>query len=193
MNVKYDKLDIGCGANKCSPDAVGIDVAAGPGVDIVGDALDILRAMDANSVGSIYSSHFLEHHEFPDKILKEMIRIIIPEGSLELRVPHFSDPWFHSDPTHKHSFGLYTFAYYFKNSIFSRKLPSYCLIDGAHIETINLTFGSTRPFYVRHGFKKIVQFLVNINNYTRELYEELFPGVLNCSEIHVIIKKDLMQ
>jgi predicted SAM-dependent methyltransferase len=189
MNIKYTKLDIGCGANKCDSEAVGIDVAAGPGVDIVGDALDVLRGIDTNSVGSVYSSHFLEHHEHPDKILQEMIRVIVPTGRLELRVPHFSDPWFYSDPTHKHPFGLYTFAYYFKNSFFLRKVPTYCNIDGAQIETIRLVFSSTRPFYLRHAFKKVIQYLVNSSNYTRELYEELFSGILSCSEIHVIIRK----
>lgn len=190
MNIKYKKLDIGCGSQKCEPDATGIDIAPGPGVDLVGDALLILQSMCDNSVGSIYSSHFLEHHDKPVDILKEMVRVIVPGGQLEIRVPHYSDPWFYSDPTHKTHYGLYTFAYYFKNNFFLRKVPNYCLIDGAFIKTIRLGFGSTRPFYLRHGFKKLIQFLVNLSNYTRELYEELLTGVLHCSEIKVIIQKD---
>jgi predicted SAM-dependent methyltransferase len=190
MQIKYKKLDIGCGSQKCEPDATGIDIAPGPGVDLVGDALSILQSMDANSVGSIYSSHFLEHHDNPAAILKEMVRVVVYGGQLEIRVPHFSNPWFYSDPTHKTPFGLYTFAYYFKNSIFSRKLPSYCLIDGAYIKAIQLNFGSTRPFYIRHGIKKAIQLVVNLSNYTRELYEEMLSGVINCSEIKVIVQKN---
>lgn len=190
MTIKYKKIDVGCGANKCDPEAVGVDMAAGPGVDMVGDALDILRGFEDNSVGSIYSSHFLEHHADPAAILKEMIRVIVPEGTLELRVPHFSDPWFYSDPTHKHPFGLYTFGYYFKNDLFARKLPGYCRIEDAHIEKIKLNFGSTRPFYIRHALKKVVQLMVNICSYTRELYEELFSGVFKCSEVYVLVRKD---
>lgn len=190
MQIKYEKLDIGCGSKKCEPDATGIDLMPGPGVNLVGEALTILRNMEANSVGSIYSSHFLEHHNNPSDMLEEMVRVVVPGGQLDIRVPHFSNPWFYSDPTHKTPFGLYTFAYYFKNNIFSRKLPSYCLIDDAYIKTIQLNFGSTRPFYIRHGFKKMIQFLVNASNYTRELYEELFTGIFNCSEIKVIIQKN---
>jgi predicted SAM-dependent methyltransferase len=190
MQIKYKKLDIGCGSQKCEPDATGIDIAPAPGVDLVGDALVILRSMEANSVGGIYSSHFLEHHASPAEMLKEMVRVVAPGGQLDIRVPHFSSPWFYSDPTHKTPFGLYTFAYYFKNNIFSRKVPSYCLIDDAYIKAIQLNFGSTRPFYIRHGIKKTIQFLVNLTNYTRELYEEAFTGVLSCSEIQVIIQKN---
>jgi predicted SAM-dependent methyltransferase len=190
MPIKYQKIDIGCGSSKCSPDATGIDIADIPGVDIVGDALEILRGFENSSVGNVYSSHFLEHHENPAAILKEMIRVTVPGGALELRVPHFSDPWYYSDPTHKHMFGLYTFAYYFTNNQFSRQLPKYSLIEGAKIERIRLRFGSTRPFYIRHAYKKIIQLIVNSCNFTQELYEEMFSSIFNCSEIHVIIRKE---
>jgi predicted SAM-dependent methyltransferase len=190
MTVHYKKLDIGCGSQKCEPDATGIDIAPSPGVDLVGDALVILQSMEANSVGGIYSSHFLEHHNNPAAVLKEMVRVVVPGGQLEIRVPHFSDPWFYSDPTHKHMFGLYTFDYYFSNKLFKRKVPSYCLIEGAIVQSISLKFGSTRPFYLRHAFKKIIQWLVNINAYTLENYEEMFSSVVRCSEIRVLIIKN---
>ncbi|HMS27512.1 MAG TPA: methyltransferase domain-containing protein [Burkholderiaceae bacterium] len=190
MKVQYKKLDIGCGASKCESDATGIDIAPGPGVDLVGDALLILQSMEANSVGSIYSSHFLEHHDNPAAILKEMVRVVIPGGQIEIRVPHFSDPWFYSDPTHKHMFGLYTFCYYFAFAKFQRKVPNYALIEGAQIQYIYLKFGSTRPFYLRHAFKKVLQFFVNLSHFTLELYEELFSKFLPCSEIRVLIVKD---
>lgn len=188
--IKYKKIDIGCGSSKCDPEAIGIDIAAGAGVDIVGDALEVLRTFENNSVGAIYSSHFLEHHENPSAILKEMVRVTGAGGKIELRVPHFSDPWYYSDPTHKHFFGLYTFAYYFSNEKFSRKVPKYSLIDGASIDNIKLRFGSTRPFYIRHVFKKIIQTAVNINTYTQELYEEIFSNIFSCSEIYILIKKN---
>lgn len=188
MTIKYEKIDIGCGGNKYHPDAIGIDIAAIPGVDLVGDALVILQNFENNSVGHIYSSHFLEHHEKPELILKEMVRVLVPGGLIELKVPHFSDPWYYSDPTHKHFFGLYTFAYYFENNMFSRKVPSYSLIAGAKIEKLELRFGSTRPFYIRHAFKKITQALVNVCNYTREFYEEFLTGYIHCSEIKISIK-----
>ncbi len=193
MALRYKKLDIGCGASKCDPEATGIDITPGPGVDLVGDALVLLKDMDTHSVGAIYSSHFLEHHEDPAAVLKEMVRVLAPGGQIEIRVPHFSDPWFYSDPTHKHMFGLYTFCYYFLYSKFQRKVPCYSLIEGAQIQSIYLKFGSTRPFYLRHAFKKVVQLLVNLNSFTLELYEEIFSGLFACSEIRVLIVKSETQ
>lgn len=190
MTIKYKKIDIGCGSNKCDPEATGIDISAAAGVDIVGDALEVLRSFEDNSVGGIYSSHFLEHHNDRSAILSEMVRVTAPGGIIELRVPHFSSSWYYSDPTHKHLFGLYTFGYYFSNTYFIRGLPKYSLIEGVSIEKIKLRFGSTRPFYVRHAFKKLFQPIVNICKYTQELYEEMFSGILGCSEIHVFIKKN---
>ena len=190
MTVKFQKLDVGCGAGKCDPSATGIDIFAGPGVDLVGDALVILQSMDTQSVGSVYSSHFLEHHNNPSAILNEMVRVVVPGGQIEIRVPHFSDPWFYSDPTHQHPFGLYTFCYYFAYEKFKRKVPSYALIEGANIQSIQLRFGSTRPFYFRHALKKAVQLFVNLNSFTLELYEELFSNILACSEVRVLIVKE---
>ncbi len=189
MTIKYKTLDVGCGANKCTPDATGIDISPGPGVDLVGDALVLLKNMDTNSVGAIYSNHFLEHHEEPATVLKEMVRVLVPSGQIEIRVPHFSDPWYYSDPTHKQMFGLYTFCYFFSYEKFKRKVPSYSLIEGASIESIQLRFGSTRPFYFRHTLKKAVQWFVNLSSFTLELYEELFSNILACSEVRVLIVK----
>jgi hypothetical protein len=116
------------------------------------------------------------------------VRVTAPGGVLELKVPHFSDPWFYSDPTHKHPFGLYTFAYYFSGAVFSRKVPSYAEIPGARIESVFLRFGSSPPFYGRHALHKIIQGVVNLGNYTRELYEEIFSGIFRCAEVHVVVR-----
>jgi ubiquinone/menaquinone biosynthesis C-methylase UbiE len=186
----YQLLDIGCGAHKCSPDATGIDVAPAAGVDIVGDALAVLRQMDSESVQKIYSSHFLEHHEHPSTVLREMVRVLKVGGQLELRVPHRSDPWYYSDPTHKHFFGLYSFAYYFHCTQLRRELPQYCRIDGASIQKIALRFGSTRPFYLRHALKKLVQLVVNLTGYFQELYEEALSSLVPCSEVYVLVVKE---
>jgi ubiquinone/menaquinone biosynthesis C-methylase UbiE len=190
MNAEYKKLDIGCGPNKADPSAVGIDISPAPGVDIVGDALEVLLDMADESVDEIYSSHFLEHHGDPAAILGQMARVLRTGGRLELRVPHFSDPWYYSDPTHRHMFGLYTFTYYFRCDRFRRQVPTYCRIDQIRIESLRLRFGSTRPFYLRHAAKKCIEVLVNSSAYFQELYEECFSGWIGCSEVHVMARKD---
>ena len=119
-----------------------------------------------------------------------MVRVVVPGGQIEIRVPHFSDPWFYSDPTHLDPFGLYTFCYYFAYRKFKRRDPSYALIEGASIQSNQLRFGSTRPFYFRLALKKAVQLFVNLNSFTLKLYEELFTSMLTCSEVRVLIVKN---
>jgi hypothetical protein len=69
-------------------------------------------------------------------------------------------------------------------------LPQYCRIDGASIQKIALRFGSTRPFYLRHALKKLVQLVVNLTGYFQELYEEALSSLVPCSEVYVLVVKE---
>src|SRR5450759_340672 len=54
-------LELGCGGGKRDVRAVGVDLLDLPGVDIMGDALEVLSSLPESSVDSIYSEHFMEH------------------------------------------------------------------------------------------------------------------------------------
>ena len=47
------KLDLGCGSTKRGPDYVGVDLIAAAGVDVVGDALEVLRSLPGDRVAEI--------------------------------------------------------------------------------------------------------------------------------------------
>jgi ubiquinone/menaquinone biosynthesis C-methylase UbiE len=79
-------------------------------VDIVGDALQVLKKVPDNAVSKITSYHFLEHVDNLGILLEEIARVLKQDGTLVSVVPHFSNPFFYSDPTHKNFFGLYTFS-----------------------------------------------------------------------------------
>ena len=60
----------------------------------------------------IYSRHPLEHVRNFLPLMAELHRVTRPGGRIEIIVPHFSNPYGYSDPTHVRHFGLYTFFYF---------------------------------------------------------------------------------
>lgn len=183
------KLDIGCGPNKKIPGAIGIDVLDYEGVDIVGDVFEVLAVLPPASVDSVHSFHFFEHIEDFPGLLDEVARVLKSDGKLEIVVPHFSNPYFYSDPTHKRFFGLYTFSYYAHESLFSRKVPNYQHAIQFELTGVDLGFKSSRPFYLRHGLKKAIGFVFNSCGYMKEFYEENLSHIFPCYEIRYQLRK----
>ena len=56
-------LELGVGGKKRISNAIGVDILDGDGVDIVGDAIEVLKAINDSSVDQVHSFHFLEHIE----------------------------------------------------------------------------------------------------------------------------------
>lgn len=92
----------------------GVDIKPLPGVSIVADLNLPMEMIPSNSVSEIASHHCLEHVENIIGLMEEIHRIMMPGGLIRITVPHFSNPYYYSDPTHRTFFGLYTF-YYFSN------------------------------------------------------------------------------
>ena len=182
-------LDIGCGANKKISTNIGIDMLDLPGVDIVGDVLNITNELKENTVDEIYTSHFLEHIENLEEYLNEFSRILKKDGLLKIVVPHYSNPYFYSDPTHKRYFGLYTMCYFSESSLFKRTVPQYNHKINFTLMSVDLNFSSTRPFYFRHAFKKFFGVLFGKTNYMKEFWEENLSFIFPCYDIKYILKK----
>lgn len=155
-----------------------------PGVDIVGDALIVLRLIPDGSIGAIHSSHFLEHVEEPRTLLQECARVLRPGGLCVVTVPHFSNPYYHSDPTHRTPFGLYTFSYWVNGDIFRRQVPRYAAAIDLHIRDVELGFRSD-SFRLRSAIKRLVGILVNSSTWLQEFYEENLVYLFPCYEMRV--------
>lgn len=80
-----------------------VDIEDGPGVDLVADAHD-LNMVDDNSVDFVVSVSVLEHVKYPQKVMKEIYRILKPGGVVYINIP-FIFP-FHADPS-----DFYRFTY----------------------------------------------------------------------------------
>lgn len=186
---EFVALELGCGPNKRIKNAIGIDAIDYAGVDIVGDALEVLRSFPRESVDAIYSFHFFEHLSDLSDMLDEVARVLKPGCLMEVVVPHFSNPHYYSDPTHRSFFGLYTFSYFAQSSPFSRKVPTYQKNVYFDVVRVDLRFKSFRPFYFRHSIKRLVGSLFNSCNYLKELYEENFCYLFPCAEVRYQLRR----
>jgi ubiquinone/menaquinone biosynthesis C-methylase UbiE len=175
-------LDVGCGESKVRG-SIGVDLSGYENVDIVGDAIEVLRRFPDASVDGIVTRHFVEHVDDLEQLLRGFVRVTRAGGTIEVVAPHFSNPYFYSDPTHRTFFGLYTFCYFAMSDLFSRVVPTYSLVPGLKLVRVDLVFKSPRPFYVRYALKRIAGFFFNSCTYMMELYEEFFTFVIPCYEV----------
>jgi SAM-dependent methyltransferase len=163
-------IDIGCGPKK-KEGHIGIDRVDMPQVDIVTDIESGLPFFPDQSVDEIHCRSVLEHINNFEPLLTEMIRVLKNEGKAYIFVPHFSNPYYYSDPTHIRPFGLYTFYYFAdrKHQI-RRKVPNFYSPLRLQILSQRLIFRS--KFGMLGFLKKTFERLVNCCTLFQEYYEE---------------------
>jgi len=105
------RLNLGSGQRRL-PGFYNVDMVALEGVDVLADLNEPLDGFPDNSVAEIYCRHTMEHVTRFIELLTELHRIVKPGGQLEIIVPHYSNPFGYSDPTHVRFFGLYSFFYF---------------------------------------------------------------------------------
>ena len=182
-------LELGCGEKKRITNSVGVDQLDFPSVDIVGDAIEVLRCFPDKSIRCISSSHFFEHVDDLKCLLTECSRVLMTGGILEIVVPHFSNPYFYSDYTHKRFFGLYTFSYLCNTPNLKRKVPKYGISLPLDLKNVELNFRSERPFYLRHAIGRIIGLIINSCDYLKEFYEINLSNLIHCHEIKFVLEK----
>jgi hypothetical protein len=186
----FTRLELGCGNRKKNPDSIGIDLLDYECVDLVGDIYEVLAEIPNEVIDEVYSSHFFEHVPDVSLLLTELARVMKKNGKVTIIVPHFSNPYFYSDVTHKSFFGLYSMSYFVVDMLLSRRVPTYQRVLNFSLVSTYFEFKSSPPFYIRHGLKKIIGFLVNFNYYTKELYEEMFCFICPCYEIRYELRRN---
>lgn len=182
-------LEIGVGDLKRNAGAIGIDILDSPAVDVIGDALTVLRTLPERSISSIYSEHAFEHMPNVTDLIAEAERVLMDDGKMVVVVPHFSNPFFYSDPTHLNFFGLYTFSYYCEDRLFKRKVPRYVAHPNLELASVRLVFKTFPPRYLTYLWRKVLQLIFNSSYWMREVYEDSFSRFISCYEIEYIIRK----
>lgn len=182
-------LELGCGPARRHPEAVTIDALDFDGVDVVGDIFEVLATVPDGTVDAVHSYHFLEHVEPLGGIVRELARVLKPGGLLHTVVPHFSNPYFYSDYTHRQTFGLYSFSYLSDDPVFRRRVPRYQVDTGLVLEDVTLNFKAPKPFYVRYAIRRALGVLVNSSRLTQEWYEAGWTGVFPCYELDFKVRR----
>lgn len=182
-------LELGCGSRRRHPGTIGVDLLDSSCVDIVGDVFEVLDALPDASVKTVFSYHFFEHIQDQERLLAALARVLEPHGLLNIVVPHFSNPYFYSDPTHRAFFGLYSFSYFANDHLLERQVPKYGRHLAYDLVSADLVFKSTPPRYVRHALKKTAQLAFNSSVWMKELYEEVFSHLIPCHQLSYVLRR----
>ena len=193
--MKFFKLDLGCG-NKPKDGYLGVDIGIKSKNIIKSDVLTYLKKLPKNSVSHIHSRHYLEHVS-QDKLLillKEIDRVLIKNGQIRFIVPHFSNPYYYSDPTHRIAFGIYSFSYICQKSCLKRNIPKYIAIQNWELQRVSLNFISMIKIEI-FGVQiptlgTVIKPIINSSVYLIEIFERYFCYLFSIYEVRFDIIKN---
>jgi len=174
-------LDIGCGHDKLKPEldekVIGIDSIKQKSVDIVHN-LEKKLPFQNNFVNRVYSNHAFEHVENVKQLVEECWRITKDTGEIYIRVPHYSSTGMYTDLTHKTFFSSRSLDYY---------------IDGTYLSTMSGYSSKVRFKVIKKRIMfdipyKPIEWIVNLSDMTRKVYEYFFCWIFPAQDIVFIIQ-----
>ena len=183
------RLNLGAGltkrANFYSVDHLELD-----GVDIVADLNKPLDMLPDNSVEYIYSRHTLEHINELLPLFRELYRITKPGGTIEIIVPHYTNPYYYSDPTHVRFFGLNTMFYFVdpEKQPVKRKVPTFYSDVRFEVESVEIEFYRLSLF--DRLFVPFFSRLVNKNIAWQDFYERRLAGLYHAWQLRYVMHPD---
>ena len=108
VNLTGKVLDVGCGWNK-TPGAIGMDANPRTHADVIHDLGSIPYPFPDNDFDDIVCRHVAEHVPDVMSFIAELHRITRPGGRIAITTPHYSNPDWATDPTHRNHFNSYSF------------------------------------------------------------------------------------
>jgi SAM-dependent methyltransferase len=153
------------------------------GIDIVADLNRPLELLPDDCAEHVFSSHALEHVENLLLLLGEIHRITRPGGLVEVVVPHFSNPYYYSDPTHMRFFGLYTMNYFVdtEKQPEAWRVPVFYSPTRFEMESVKLSFYRTNLF--DRLFVPVLRYFVNRSPGAQNFYERRLCWILPAAEV----------
>lgn len=173
-------LDIGCGHEKIKAKkgkrVIGIDAIKDKDVDIFHNLERPLLFPD-NYADRIYSNHTFEHIQNAKQLVEECWRITKNNGEIYIRVPHYSSTGMYTDLTHKTFFSSRSLDYY---------------IGGTYLSTMSgynprIRFKVIKKRIMFDTPLKILEYIVNISDKTRKVYEYFFCWIFPAQDIIFIL------
>jgi SAM-dependent methyltransferase len=181
-------VEIGSGKKRREASVITVDKVDLENIDIVADIENGLAFFPDKCVERLFCRSVLEHIENFELLLREMLRILKDNGKAYIFVPHFSNPYFYSDYTHKRFFGLYSFYYFVDPDMqLKRKVPVFYTNIRLEIVSIKLSFKT--PFWISRHLKKMFGLLVNSCRSMKEFYELHLSSLIPCDGIEIVIKR----
>jgi len=169
---KMLSLNLGSGYEN-HEDFYTVDINEDLGVDIVADLNGPLDLIPDNSVSNIYSNQLFEHIENLFGLLSELRRISINGAKFEIIVPHFSNPYYYSDPTHVRQYGLFTMHYFTDETYqWRRKVPSYYSDTKFILRDAKIIF--YKDTIIDHLFANVLYPIVNSTRAFQHIFEKRF-------------------
>ncbi|MGH8457838.1 MAG: class I SAM-dependent methyltransferase [Nevskiales bacterium] len=171
-------LDVGCGRNKL-PGAIGIDSNPKTDADVIHDLGVFPYPFRDNEFDEIVGRHVVEH--LPDVMgfISELHRITRPGGRIELVTPHYTNPDWPADLTHRNHLNSYSFQYF----IPERKLfPFYTELELKPVRTYVTLANLWRLLGI--------QFIVNLDQrwrgfrFTRKFWEHYLCTMLRGKDLY---------
>src|SRR5215813_6256064 len=101
-------LDIGCGANKV-PGAIGMDINPRTAADVIHDLDNLPYPFSDDEFDEVIGRHVIEHVRDPMAVMSELHRITRNGGVVKLVAPHWTNPDFATDLTHRNHLNSYSF------------------------------------------------------------------------------------
>ena len=180
-------LDVGCGTNKY-PNAVGIDYNPRTHADVIHDLGVVPYPFDDDEFDLIVSRHVIEHVPDVMAFVSELHRITKPGGRIQLVTPHYSNPDWPTDPTHRNHFNSYSFNCFMQDR---QLFPFYTDVELKPVRT----YVSLANLWRALG----IEFIVNLDQrwpgfrFTRKFWEfylsYIFRGKELQFEFEVVKKK----
>ena len=175
-------IDLGCGTHKIDG-SIGVDLMRTSDVDVICN-LERGLPFKNDSVDYIYTSHFLEHIDNLADLIHEIYRCLCPRGRLIIHVPHFSNPFGYSDPTHKRLFGFFSFDYYVPYDFQTgfRQVPNY---QTPYFRIITKRIYFYSPLVFLRPFSLLLERIINKNSNLIALYEYHLSCLYPINSLHI--------
>lgn len=171
-------LDIGCGVNKV-PGAIGMDINPRSAADVCHDLDDLPYPFSDDEFDLVIGRHVIEHVRDPLRVMVELHRITRGGGIVRLIAPHWTNPDFATDLTHRNHLNSYSFRNLTEDrAVFPFYTDVRFKLLQARVTVLNL--------WKLLGF----EFLINADRrypalrFIRKFWEQYLNAIVRAKEIH---------
>ena len=180
------QISLGCD-NQRLPGYIGLDQLRRAGTDVICDLNRPLPFVSA-CADHVYARSSMEHVDKLIQLMTEAHRFLRPGGTLYIYAPHWGNPFYYSDPTHRRFFGLATLDYFLspQEQVY-RRVPVYERLD-FRVVGVRLIFLS--PFRPISWLMRGLQWIVNYRVPLQVFYEYHVSSLIPCYAVEYRLHRE---